>query len=68
MGGAASIDGHLSIGDDVSVAACSGVTKDLSDKSVVAGFPARPIRDWRRQQIEIKRLAEKKPRPTLRHG
>jgi UDP-3-O-[3-hydroxymyristoyl] glucosamine N-acyltransferase len=68
MGGAASIDGHLSIGDDVSVAACSGVTKDLSDKSVVAGFPARPIRDWRRQQIEIKRLAEKRPRPTLRHG
>ncbi len=68
MGGAASIDGHLHIGNDVSVAACSGVTKDLPDKSVVAGFPARPIRDWRQQQIAIKRLAEKNIRPFSRHG
>ena len=51
MGGAASVDGHLRLGDDVSVAACSGVTKDLPDGSVVAGFPARPIRAWRREQI-----------------
>lgn len=56
MGGAASVDGHLRIGDDVSVAACSGVTKDLADKSVVAGFPAQPLRKWRRQQIHLRRL------------
>jgi UDP-3-O-[3-hydroxymyristoyl] glucosamine N-acyltransferase len=58
MGGAASVDGHLRLGDDVSVAACSGVTKDLPDNSVVAGFPAQPIRDWRRQQILLRRLDE----------
>jgi UDP-3-O-[3-hydroxymyristoyl] glucosamine N-acyltransferase len=51
LGGAASVDGHLRLGNDVSVAACSGVTKDLPDGSVVAGFPARPIRAWRREQI-----------------
>jgi UDP-3-O-[3-hydroxymyristoyl] glucosamine N-acyltransferase len=51
LGGAASVDGHLRLGDDVSVAACSGVTKDLPDGSVVAGFPARPLRAWRREQI-----------------
>lgn len=56
MGGAASVDGHLRIGDDVSVAACSGVTKDLPDKAVVAGFPARPIRAWRREQVLMRRL------------
>lgn len=48
MGGASSVDGHLRLGDDVSVAACSGVTKDVGDKVTVAGFPARPIAEWRR--------------------
>ncbi|MEO6095082.1 MAG: DapH/DapD/GlmU-related protein [Fibrobacteria bacterium] len=48
MGGAASVDGHLRLGNDVSVAACSGVTKDVADGVTVAGFPARPIREWRR--------------------
>ncbi len=62
MGGAASLDGHLLIGDDVSVAACSGVTKDLADKSVVAGFPARPIREWRREQVLVRRLDSRKSR------
>lgn len=60
MGGAASIDGHLQIGDDVSVAACSGVTKDLDDKSVVAGFPAQPLGEWRRQQIHLRHLDSRK--------
>ncbi|MDB5049907.1 MAG: UDP-3-O-(3-hydroxymyristoyl)-like protein [Fibrobacteres bacterium] len=56
MGGASSVDGHLRIGDDVSIAACSGVTKDQPDKAIVAGFPARPIKEWRRQQIALKRI------------
>ncbi len=56
MGGAASVDGHLHIGDDVSVAACSGVTKDFPSRSVVAGFPACPIQEWRREKVLIRRL------------
>jgi UDP-3-O-[3-hydroxymyristoyl] glucosamine N-acyltransferase len=55
LGGAASVDGHLRLGDDVSVAACSGVTKDFPDGSVVAGFPARPIAAWRKTQIDERR-------------
>jgi UDP-3-O-[3-hydroxymyristoyl] glucosamine N-acyltransferase len=64
MGGAASLDGHLRIGDNVSVAACSGVTKDLSDGAVVAGFPARPIREWRREQAMLRRLRDSDPDGT----
>lgn len=54
MGGASSVDGHLRLGNDVSVAACSGVTKDVADGVTVAGFPARPIREWRREQIRAR--------------
>ncbi len=54
MGGAASISGHLRIGNNVSVAAKSGVTKDLADGAVVAGFPAMPIDEWRKQQILLR--------------
>jgi UDP-3-O-[3-hydroxymyristoyl] glucosamine N-acyltransferase len=55
MGGASSVAGHLRLGDDISIAACSGVTKDQPDRAVLAGFPARPIREWRLQQIALKR-------------
>lgn len=48
MGGAASVAGHLRLGDHVSVAAKAGVTKDVPDGMTVAGFPARPIAQWRR--------------------
>lgn len=57
MGGSAGLNGHIRIGDDVSVAAFSGVTKDLPDGITVAGFPARPIAEWRRQEIGLKRQA-----------
>jgi UDP-3-O-[3-hydroxymyristoyl] glucosamine N-acyltransferase LpxD len=48
MGGAASVAGHLRLGDNVSVAAKAGVTKNVADGMTVAGFPARPIAEWRR--------------------
>jgi UDP-3-O-[3-hydroxymyristoyl] glucosamine N-acyltransferase len=54
MGGAASVAGHLRIGNNVSLAAKSGVTKDIPDGSVVAGFPAQPIREWRKRQVFLR--------------
>lgn len=58
MGGAASISGHLRLGAKVTVAACSAVTKDLPDGAVVAGFPAKPIQQWRRQEAILRRMSQ----------
>ena len=58
MGGAASIDGHLELGANLQIAACSGVTRNFSDDSVVAGFPARPIREWRRREAWLRKNAD----------
>lgn len=57
MGGASSVDGHLVLGDRVSIAACSGVTKNLPDGAVVAGFPAQPIALWRQREAWLRRQA-----------
>ena len=42
---------YIKLGDNVSVAAKSGVTKDISSGLAVAGFPAIPINEWRRHSI-----------------
>ncbi len=51
IGGQAGISGHLKIGDNVTIAAKSGVTKNISDNMIVAGFPAKDIRLWKKEVI-----------------
>ena len=43
--------GHITIGENVVIAAKSGVTKNVKDNSVVAGFPATDIREWKKKII-----------------
>ena len=40
--------GHIKIGDNVTIAAKSGVTKNIKDNSV-AGFPAIDIKNGKRK-------------------
>ena len=56
IGGQAGISGHLSIGDNVTIAAKSGVTKNISDNSVIAGFPAVDIKKWKLSNIKLNKL------------
>ena len=44
----AGIAGHLTIGNQTILLGRSGVTKDVPDKGVVTGFPARPLMEGRR--------------------
>ncbi len=50
-GGQSAFAGHITIGDNVLVAGKSGVTKNLKDKSSVAGFPATDINKWKKSII-----------------
>ncbi|MCX8481877.1 MAG: UDP-3-O-(3-hydroxymyristoyl)glucosamine N-acyltransferase [Sediminibacterium sp.] len=59
IGGQTGIAGHLIIADGVKIAGQTGVTKSiLQENSIVAGLPAVKIKDWQKQQIYIKQLAD----------
>ena len=51
IGGQAGLAGHIKIGKNVVIAARSGVTKNIKDNSIVAGFPAIDINEWKRNII-----------------
>ncbi len=55
IGGQAGVSGHLLIGNNVTIAARSGVTKNIDDNKVVAGFPAKDIKEWKRDVIRASR-------------
>ena len=54
-GGQSGFAGHITIGDNVTVAAKSGVTKNIKSNSIVAGFPAIDIKDWKKLKIKEKK-------------
>ena len=45
------INDGVIIGDNVTIAGKSGVTKNIKDNSVIAGFPAIDIKIWKKNII-----------------
>ncbi|MDC1060409.1 UDP-3-O-(3-hydroxymyristoyl)glucosamine N-acyltransferase, partial [Alphaproteobacteria bacterium] len=56
IGGQAGISGHLIIGNNVQIAGKSGVTKNITDNSIIAGFPAVDIKKWKISTIRLNKL------------
>ncbi|MDH4217554.1 MAG: UDP-3-O-(3-hydroxymyristoyl)glucosamine N-acyltransferase, partial [Candidatus Aminicenantes bacterium] len=54
--GQVGIADHVKIGDNVIIAAKSGVRKDVPAHSVVAGIPHLDIKDWRKACASIPQL------------
>ena len=52
IGGQAGISGHLVIGDNVTIAGKSGVTKNIINNAIIAGFPAKDIKLWKKEIIK----------------
>ena len=54
IGGQVGIAGHLKIGDRVQMQAKSGVLKNISDDSVIMGYPAINYRDYNKSYVHFK--------------
>ena len=59
IGGQTAIGDHVTIGSGVRIAGKSGVIRNLESGAEVAGYPAVPVRQWKRQSVTLGRLAAK---------
>mgnify|MGYP001228969881 CR=1 FL=1 len=59
IGAQVGIAGHLKISSGVSLSARSGVTKDINNVGLVGGFPALPIKEFRRQKATLSMITKK---------
>lgn len=57
FGGRAGVADHVTIGAGARIGAASGVMKDVPAGETWAGYPARPIRQWMRENVWLSRQA-----------
>ncbi len=60
FGGRAGVADHVTIGDRARIGAAAGVLKDVPAGETWGGFPARPIRQWMRENTWLARQAGRK--------
>jgi UDP-3-O-[3-hydroxymyristoyl] glucosamine N-acyltransferase len=58
MGGQAATTGHITLGDQVMIAARGAAHTNLEKGAVVAGTPAIPIRQWAKSCAVFNKLPE----------
>jgi UDP-3-O-[3-hydroxymyristoyl] glucosamine N-acyltransferase len=58
IGGQSGVNGHVRIGDGAQIAAVSVVHDDVPPGARWGGVPARPVREWFREMVALRRLAE----------
>jgi len=62
LGGKVGVADHVTIGDRVRVAALSGVGTDLESGADYGGIPARPLMQWKRENVALAKLARTRKR------
>ncbi|SHG11006.1 UDP-3-O-[3-hydroxymyristoyl] glucosamine N-acyltransferase [Kaistia soli DSM 19436] len=64
IGGQAGVNGHVVIGTGAQVAATASVKDDLAAGGRYGGAPARPIKEWYREELALRRLAQRAVAPS----
>lgn len=57
------VAGHLTINSGAQIAARGGVVQDVAAGQQYGGAPARPIAEWRREIVELRKLG-RRPKPS----
>ncbi len=60
FGGGARVAPDVEVGAGAQVGGMAGVTANIDDKAAVAGFPARPVREWLKSMAQLRKLGLKK--------
>ena len=58
IGAQVGIAGHLKVASGVILSARSGVTKDINNAEMMGGFPALPIKEFRKQNATLRMLTK----------
>jgi UDP-3-O-[3-hydroxymyristoyl] glucosamine N-acyltransferase len=58
VGGQAGFGGHLHIGDGAAIGAQAGVSKDVPEKIMVSGYPARPHQEELRMEAAARKMPQ----------
>ena len=53
IGAQVGIAGHLKVASGVTLSARTGVTKDINNAELMGGFPALPIKEFRKQKATL---------------
>ena len=59
IGGQSGVNGHVRIGDGAQIAAVSTVHDDVPPGARWGGTPARPVKEWFREMIALRKLAQR---------
>jgi UDP-3-O-[3-hydroxymyristoyl] glucosamine N-acyltransferase len=60
FGGRAGVADHVTIGSGASIGAGAGVLRDVPAGEVWSGYPAKPVREWMKEQVWLARAARRK--------
>lgn len=60
FGGRAGVADHVTIGSGAGIGAGAGVLRDVPAGEVWSGYPAKPVREWMKEQVWLARAARRK--------
>ena len=58
LAGQVGLAGHIEIGDKAVIGAQSGLSKNVPPGSVVLGAPAKPMKEWKQNNVYISQLGK----------